>query len=271
MTATETEDPTTDLDLVDCHRLSPEQRAELTATLLARAHTVACPEQRRLLQDQVVLANRGVADAVAARYRNRGTSQEDLQQVAYEGLTKAVRRFDPALGEDLLTYAVPTIRGELQRYFRDQGWSVRPPRRVMELQQNILHSVDELAQRLGREPRDAEVIDRLCVEARDYAEARAAFACKRATSLDQPVGVDGDSSLGALMPGEDREAAAAEARLVLAPALRTLPERDREILYLRFFEDLTQQEIGERLGVTQMQVSRLLTRILTALRRRVPA
>lgn len=271
MTVTELEDPATDLASSECHRLSPEQRAEVTATLLARAHAEPCPERRRLLQDQVVLANRGVADAVAARYLNRGISQEDLQQVAYEGLTKAVRRFDPGLCQDLLTYAVPTIRGELQRYFRDQGWSVRPPRRVMELQQSIIHSIDELAQSLGREPRDTEVIDRLRVGSRDYAEALTAFACKRATSLDQPVGADGDVSLGALVPGEDREGAAAEARLVLGPALSSLPDRDREILYLRFFEDLTQQEIGERIGVTQMQVSRLLSQILATLRRRVAA
>ena len=268
---TEAEDSTTDLASFECHPQAPQQRAELTAALLARAQAEPCPERRRHLQDQVVLVNRPVADAVAARYRNRGISREDLQQVAYEGLTKAVRRFDPTLGQDLLTYAVPTIRGELQRHFRDQGWIVRPPRRVMELQQSIIHFADEHAQRMGREPRQTEVIDQLHVQSRDYAEALTAFACKRATSLDQPVGTDGDSSLGALMPGDDREGAAAEARLLLAPALRDLPERDREILYLRFFEDLTQQEIGERLGVTQMQVSRLLSRILATLRQHVAA
>ena len=266
----------TDLEALPTHELgspgsTPDLRAQLTTALLDRAHAAACPQRRRQLLDQVVLVNRSVAEGVAVRYRNRGVSEEDLHQVAYEGLTKAVRRFDPSLGHDLLTYAVPTIRGELQRHLRDQGWSVRPPRRVMELQQSILHSTEELAQRLGREPRPAEVMAELHLASRDYQEAVTAFACKRATSLDQPVGVEEDVCLGSLVPGDDHDSGPAEARLLLAPVLRELPDRDREILYLRFFEDLTQKEIGERLGVTQMQVSRLLSQILAHLREEVAA
>lgn len=249
----------------------PALRTQLTATLLARAHAEPCPARRRQLLEQVVLANRSVAEGVACRFRNRGIAQEDLHQVAYEGLTKAVLRFDPTLGHDLLTYAIPTIRGELQRYLRDQGWSVRPPRRLQELQRCIVQSAEELTQQLGREPRHGEVMAELGLDARDYQEALAAFGCKRATSLDQPVGQDGDSSLGTVVPDDDRDSAASEARLVLAPALKSLPDRDREIVYLRFFEDLTQKEIGERLGVTQMQVSRLLSQILANLRTQVAA
>ena len=116
----------------DCG-LSRTQRAEQTARLLNEAHHTDDPEEAEALRARVVLINRGVAEAVARRYRQRGLAQEDLDQVAYEGLTKAVARFDPALRNDLLTFAVPTIRGELQRYFRDQGWTVRPPRRIQEV------------------------------------------------------------------------------------------------------------------------------------------
>jgi RNA polymerase sigma-B factor len=247
----------------------PEHRAHLTAALLERAHGEPSPTHRRLLFDQVVLVNRPVADGVARRYRNRGIAQEDLQQVAYEGLTKAVLRFDPTLADDLLTYAVPTIRGELQRCFRDQGWSVRPPRRVQELQCCIVQSADGLAQRLGREPRSIEVMAELGIPASAYHEALTAFGCKHATSLDRSVGVGEPGPLSNVVADDDREVAAAEARLILAPVVRALTAREREIVYLRFFEDLTQQEIGARIGVTQMQVSRLLSQILARMRAQV--
>jgi RNA polymerase sigma-B factor len=250
---------------------APDPRAELTSSLLVRANSETCPVQRRRLLEQVVLLNRSVAEGVASRYRNRGIAQEDLHQVAYEGLTKAVLRFDPSLSDDLLTYAVPTIRGEVQRYLRDQGWSVRPPRRVLDLQRRILQADQELTQRLGREPQAEEVREELGLPADEYGEALAAFACKQATSLDRPVGIAHTEPLGNLLSTDDAGRSAAEARLVLQPALRSLGERDREILYLRFFEDLTQKEIGDRLGVTQMQVSRLLSQLLARLRLEVAA
>ncbi len=249
--------------------LTRQQRSERTAELFDRASATQDAESRRLLLEQVVLINRGVAEAVASRYRGRGIAQEDLVQVAYEGLTKAVMRFDPALRNDLLTYAVPTIRGELQRYFRDQGWTVRPPRRVQELQWRVNHAIEDLGQDLGREPTDDEVMDHLGIDRGDFEEALAAFGCFQPTSLDMPVGRDSPTSLGDLIADEDREGAAAEARVRLAPVVRRLPERDRRILFLRFFEDRTQEEIGADLGVTQMQVSRLLTRILKELRTEV--
>lgn len=248
-----------------------DDRSDLTAQLLQRARSARRPDERQRLLDEAVLVNRPVADGVAQRYRNRGIALEDLHQVAYEGLTKAVFRFDPALAEDLLTYAVPMIRGELQRCLRDHGWSVRPPRRVQQMQRRIVDATEELAQRLGREPDDREIVDCLAVDDVEYREAKSAFGCKRAASLDQPVGEDADATLGSMIAVEDDGMTIAEARLLLAPLLRRLPERDREILRLRFFEGMTQQEIGDRLGVTQMQVSRLLTRILSGLRTQVAA
>lgn len=246
--------------------LTRAERSARTAELIELAHSTDDEAERRELLDEVILINRGVAEAVASRYRGRGVSQDDLFQVAYEGLTKAVRRFDPSTRNDLLTYAVPTIRGEVMRHFRDHGWSVRPPRRVQELQWRVNQCIEHLEHDLGREPRDAEVIAELGIDEAEYKEALEAFGCFQPTSLDQPVRDEASSALGDLLPDEDDSQSAAEARVTLAPVVRRLSERDRRILHLRFFEDRTQAEIGEDLGVTQMQVSRLLSRILGTLR-----
>ena len=246
--------------------LTRAERSARTAELIEQAHDTDDEAERKRLLDEVVLINRGVAEAVASRYRGRGVAQDDLFQVAYEGLTKAVNRFDPSTRNDLLTYAVPTIRGEVMRHFRDHGWSVRPPRRVQELQWRVNQCIEHLEHELGREPRDTEVIEELGIDEAEYKEALEAFGCFQPTSLDQPVRDEGSSALGDLLPDHDDYQSAAEARVTLAPVVRRLSERDRRILHLRFFEDRTQAEIGEDLGVTQMQVSRLLSRILGTLR-----
>jgi RNA polymerase sigma-B factor len=251
---------------IEARGRSRAERGRVTEQLLLEAHAETDARRRRQLLDEVVLVNRGVAQAVAARYRQRGVASEDLEQAAYEGLVKAVRKFDPSMGKDLLTYAVPTIRGEIQRYFRDQSWMVRPPRRVQELQWQVNQTIDRLSQELGRDPHASEVKQELGASDADYRDALAAFGCFQPPSLDQPV-MDSGLTLGDALPDEDSSAeAAAEARTTLAPVVRRLSERDRRILYLRFFEGRTQQEIGQELGVTQMQVSRLLARIMRDLR-----
>ena len=245
--------------------VSRAQRSARTAELLDRA--ADCPDaERHELLEQVILLNRGVAEAVASRYQGRGVARDDLIQVAYEGLTKAVRRFDPATRNDLLTFAVPTIRGELLRHFRDHSWSVRPPRRVQELQWRVNQKIEELEQELGHQPSDAEIKSAIGIGDDDYREAMEAFGCFQPTSLEQPASPGSAATLGDFIPEEDTVTAASEARVVLSPVVRRLSERDRRILQLRFVEDLTQAEIGEDLGVTQMQVSRLLSRILDDLR-----
>ena len=249
----------------DAH-LSRAERSRLTEQLLQLAHATTDRVESAALRERVVLLNRRVAEAVAARYRGRGVAQEDLDQAAYEGLTKAVDKFDPTLRNDLLTYAVPTIRGEIQRYFRDQSWMVRPPRRVQELQWRVNQTIDRMAQELGREPTDEEVRDELEISGDDYQEAMVGFGCFQPPSLDQPLADQSSLTLGDALPDDDDSDEVVEARTMLAPLVRRLSERDRRILYLRFFEDQTQQEIGENLGVTQMQVSRLLARILKDLR-----
>jgi RNA polymerase sigma-B factor len=244
------------------------ERSDETRHLLERAH--ACPPgpRRDALLDEVVLVNREVADAVASRYRGRGVADDDLRQAAYEGLVKAVRKFDPAVRPDLLTYAVPTMRGEVQRWFRDQSWMVRPPRRIQEMQWRVSRSIERLSQDLGREPTGAEIADDLECATELVEEAVQGFGCFHPPSLDRPAGEAGTgASLGDLLPADDDHGqASAEARVALGPVVRDLSERDRRILYLRFFEGLSQHEIGAELGVTQMQVSRLLQRILTRLR-----
>jgi RNA polymerase sigma-B factor len=246
--------------------ISRAERSARTAELLDQAGECTNEAERDELLNEVFLLNRGVAEAVASRYHGRGVARDDLRQVAYEGLTKAVRRFDPATRNDLLTFAVPTIRGELLRHFRDHGWSVRPPRRVQELQWRVNKQIEELEQELGHAPTDAEIKASLDISDDDYREAIEAFGCFQPTSLEQPATADSTATLGDFIPEEDLESAASEARVILSPVVRRLPERDRRILQLRFFEDLTQAEIGEDLGVTQMQVSRLLSRILDELR-----
>jgi RNA polymerase sigma-B factor len=246
--------------------ISRAERSVRTAELLEKAAGCTDEAERAELLNEVIVLNQGVAEAVASRYQGRGVARDDLCQVAYEGLVKAVRRFDPATRNDLLTFAVPTIRGELLRHFRDHGWTVRPPRRVQELQWRVNKKIEELEQEFGHAPTDAEIKASLNISDDDYREAIEAFGCFQPTSLEQPATADSTSTLGDFIPEEDLESAASEARVILSPVVRRLSERDRRILQLRFFEDLTQAEIGEDLGVTQMQVSRLLSRILDDLR-----
>lgn len=243
-------------------------RAERTAELLVRASATQDEAERTDLLDEVVVLNMGVADAVAARYRSRGIPQDDLQQVAYLALTKAARRYDPeSAGSDFLSYAVPTMRGEVRRYFRDQGWVIRPTRRIQELQAAVYGASEELAATLGRSPRPSELAEHLGEPVEDVQEALATDGCFQPASLDRPVTTEsGATTLGALMGEEEIGWDAVEARVALRPVVRNLDERDRRILQLRFFDGCTQSEIARDIGVTQMQVSRLLSRIMRDIR-----
>lgn len=248
--------------------LSRRERRERTSEALAAAAD-ADGQERRAILDEVVRLNMGVARSVASRYANRGIDEDDLLQVAYMALTRAARDFDPSRHDDFLSYAVPTMRGELKKHFRDQGWTVRPPRRVQETQAKITRAEGELLQRLGRSPLPSEIARHLDVPVDDVIEALGADGCFAPASLDRPVARadgEGTASLADFLGEEDATQPAAEARVALAPVVRRLKERDRRILYMRFFEERTQQEIADDIGVTQMQVSRLLTRILRDLR-----
>jgi len=246
----------------------PAGRREMTARLLDEAAGSDSPQERAALWDEVVEINLGVAADIARRYHGRGVPDEDLDQVANLGLVKAVHGFEPSRGNDFLSFAVPTIRGEIRRYFRDSGWTIRPPRSVQELQSRITTAEGELFQTLGRSPRPSEIADHLGVELERVLDSLTANGCFTPTSLDAPLS-EGDPGhterLGDLDPGF----ASAEARVALKNVLTGITPRERRILEMRFFSDCTQAEIGAEVGVTQMQVSRLLSRLLARLRERL--
>ncbi len=245
-------------------------RRRKTEAAFARYAATQDPEVRRQALEDVVLANLRVAKGMAASHRDKGVPQEDLEQVAYTALVAAAQRFRPEEGKDFLAFAVPTIRGEIKRYFRDFGWTVRPPRRVQEIHQKVLSTRERLAKELDRAPTPAEIAQELGESEQHVSEALSLNGCFTPSSLDRPLGEDGESTLGELLPEtDDGSYEAAEARAILAPLVRRLAPRDRDVLKLRYYEGLTQQEIGEALGVTQTQVSRILSRIQAELREAV--
>jgi RNA polymerase sigma-B factor len=235
----------------------------------ARAGEADAAERERLAREELVLANVEVAAAVARRYRNSHEPMEELVQTAYLGLVKAANGYAADRGHDFLAYAVPTISGEVKRYFRDQGWAVRPPRRLQELGLAISRVRDELENRLARSPTVAELAYELAADEDDVIEAIVSGQSYRTVSLDTPLTPDDQSgtSLGEALPSQDDEFDKVEELVSLRPLLDKLSPRDRRILALWYFEELTQQQIGEQIGVTQMQVSRLINRALGRLRK----
>jgi RNA polymerase sigma-B factor len=247
-------------------------RTEATAALFARLAVCTEAEERYRLREQIVVLNLPVATSIALRYRGRGEAVEDLVQVAHLGLLKAVDGFDASRGSDFLPYAVPTVRGEVQRYFRDRGWDIRPPRRVQELRARIGQATELLAQQLDRSPKPSEIAVHLGVDVHDVIECLASADCYHVKSLDAPTDAeDGASEMAHLVGSLDPELARVEDVLSVRPLLAALPPRDRRILTLRFYRGWTQSQIAEDIGVTQMQVSRLITQILARLRTQLEA
>jgi RNA polymerase sigma-B factor len=251
-------------DQLDPQELARLSRREATQRLFTLAEA-ATGAERTALEDRVVELNMQIAVDVARRYRSRGIAIEDLEQVAYLGLVKAARGFDPERPSDFLSYAVPTIRGEVRRYFRDHGWTVRPPRTVQQAQARITAVESDLCQELGRAPRPSEIAERLELDLDLVVEALGANGCFSPTSLDATT-ADGDGGIGDRLGDEDASFDGAEARVALKPLLAHLDSRERIMLEMRFFRGATQAEIGAALGITQMQVSRLLSALLARLR-----
>lgn len=247
----------------------PAARRAETARLVGLMAQAATPAARTVVEDELITVTMPVASDVARRYHDRGIPSVDIDQVAFLGLIKAARGFDPDKGSDFLSFAVPTIRGEIRRHFRDQGWAVRPPRRVQELQPRLTEAEAVLCQRLGRSPRPSEMAEYLDAPLEDVLESLSANGCFSPTSLDAPTGGEADVSPIDLLGGVDPDFAGAEARAALRPLLKGLSDRERMILEMRFCRGLTQREIGEAVGVTQMQISRVLAQVLGRLRERL--
>lgn len=227
--------------------------------------------RRARLRDELVTGHLPVARHIARRFCSRGEREEDLVQVATIGLINAVDRYDPEYGNGFLPYAVPTIMGEVRRHFRDNGWTLRVPRRLKDLHLTLTKAIGELSRTLGRSPRPSELagfLDLSLTEVREGLEAGAAY---RPSSLDSPVrNGDGDAvPLGELLGGDDPAMSGVENAALLEPALRELPPRERRIIMLRFFHNMTQTQIAEDIGVSQMHVSRLLAKTLAQLRDRL--
>jgi RNA polymerase sigma-B factor len=225
--------------------------------------------RRRTLRERLVAGFLPVAQHIATRYRNRGEPLDDLEQVAAVGLLKAVDRYDPAHDRHFLSYAIPTITGEVQRHFRDKTWAVRVPRALKDLQGPVRQAVTELSRMLQRAPRPSEIAAHLGIGVEQVIEALQAHDAHSPTSFETPVS-DGNV-LADTLGGWDAELEQAEYRHTLRPLLAGLPERERTILVLRFVENMTQTQIAAQVGISQMHVSRLLAQTLAQLRGKLDA
>ena len=233
-----------------------------SAEIIALFRELPDPDAREALVKEFL----PLAEHLARRFSGRGESVDDLSQVASLGLLHAIDRFDPDREVQFSTFAAVTILGELKRHFRDRGWAIRVPRNVQESAMLVNRVLRELWQQLGRSPTVQEIAKRAGLSEEQVLEAMDAVQAYSTASLDAPTGEDGSpasETLGAV----DQRFEISEEWLSVAPALQALPERERSILYLRFFQGLTQSEIAERIGISQMHVSRLLTQTLERLRK----
>ncbi|MFG2814695.1 RNA polymerase sigma factor SigF [Streptomyces sp. NPDC004673] len=224
--------------------------------------------ERGYVRDTLIELNLPLVRYAAARFRSRNEPMEDIVQVGTIGLIKAIDRFDCERGVEFPTFAMPTVVGEIKRFFRDTSWSVRVPRRLQELRLALTKASDELSQRLDRSPTVPELAAALGVSEEDVVDGLAVGNAYTASSLDSPAPEDdgGEGSLADRLGYEDTALEGVEYRESLKPLLAKLPPRERRIIMLRFFANMTQSQIGEEVGISQMHVSRLLTRTLSQLR-----
>jgi RNA polymerase sigma-B factor len=222
--------------------------------------------EREDLRDRIITGYLPLAEHIARRYASRGFGKDDLVQVATVGLIHAIDRFDPERGTDFLSYAVPTVMGAVRRHFRDTAWPVRLPRRLQELRMAVNSVGAHLSQTLGRPATAADLAERLGISESEVREGLQAIQSFRSVSLDHPAFGDGRSPVEAI-GADDLALGLVDDRESLLPLLRALPDRERQILSLRFFGDKTQSQIGTEIGISQMHVSRLLKSTLLELRK----
>lgn len=215
-------------------------------------------------REQLIVSHLNLVRFLASKFKNRGESLEDLVQVGTIGLIKAIDRFDPERGLEFTTYATPTIMGEIKRHFRDKGWSVRVPRRLQELSAKVNRTNDELTNQLQRSPSVAEIAEHLDVSVDEVLEAMESSSAYSSVPLEGGGSSDDDEAPSVIdrYATEDADLAASDDRIVLEEAIADFSPREQDVIRMRFVEGLTQVEIAERLGVSQVQVSRLLRRTL---------
>jgi RNA polymerase sigma-B factor len=257
----------------DTRATDPDHHAARQDAIRLLAACKALPGRhpsRPAVRDRAINAWAPLARHLAHRYHGRGEPIDDLVQTAMVGLIKAVDRFDPARGTDFTGFAIPTIVGEIRRHFRDRTWDVRVPRRLQELRIAISDANAALAHTLGRSPTVPDIAAYLELTEEQVLEGLEGARAYKSTSLSTPVGgQEGGITLGDSMGEADNGFELADLRLTLGTALDTLTDRERRIVVLRFYGGQTQTEIAEQVGVSQMHVSRLLTKALAKLRDRI--
>ncbi|MGI5283864.1 SigB/SigF/SigG family RNA polymerase sigma factor [Nonomuraea polychroma] len=236
--------------------------------LVAMVEPDICEQHHARLRERLVQMHQGLVNEIARRYRNRGEPADDLLQAAYVGLVKAINGFDASLGHDFRGYAAVTVTGEVKRHFRDRTWAIRVPRIYQERRSELNRLSGELTQLLGRSPTVAELAAKMNLPEEEVLEIMDASTAYSTLSLDAPVGSDdGDSaSLGDLIPDYDDSLTTLVDAHAVKPLIDALPDREKHILLLRFYGNLTQAEIAAEFGISQMHVSRILRAVLTRLR-----
>ncbi|MEU5807391.1 RNA polymerase sigma factor SigF [Streptomyces sp. NPDC047718] len=233
-----------------------------------RALPDGSPEKAEL-RNRLVRMHLPLVEHLARRFRNRGEPLDDLTQVATIGLIKSVDRFDPDRGVEFSTYATPTVVGEIKRHFRDKGWAVRVPRRLQELRLSLTTATAELSQQHGRSPTVHELAERLGISEEEVLEGLESANAYSTLSLDVPDTDDESPAVADTLGAEDEALEGVEYRESLKPLLEGLPPREKRILLLRFFGNMTQSQIAQEVGISQMHVSRLLARTLAQLREKL--
>lgn len=231
------------------------------------------PARKERIRELLVEGYRSLVYFLARKFSNRGEPLDDVVQVGFLGLIKAIERFDPDLGNEFTTFATPTVTGEIKRYFRDKGWAIRFPRRLQELYQHVIRANEELRQQLGRQPRVAEIAAKLEVSEEEVLEAMEMSPAHAPLSLSATIGGEGDEGGRQIVEAlgtEDSNLERVEMRDVLRRAMEHLTPRERSIMAMRFYDEMSQSEIAKRLGISQMHVSRLQRAALDHLREVVP-
>lgn len=215
-------------------------------------------------REKLVMSHLNLVRFIANKFKNRGEPIDDLIQVGYLGLLKAIDRFDPSRGLEFTTFATPTIMGEIKRHFRDKGWSVRVPRRLQELSAKVNQATDTLTSQQQRSPTIAEIADYLDATVDEVLEAMESSSAYSSVSLEAPSGADDDDTPSVIdrYATEDSDLAFTDDRIIIEEALASFSPRERDVIEMRFLKGMTQIEIAEKLGISQVQVSRLLRRTL---------